>query len=262
MPSAILWLLDGSLVPEADVVFFARQLGASEAQRYTRFQRQERKRQFLLGRILLRFAVSNLRSLPPSALDVIERPGKAPQFLHSDSQNFRLGFSLSHSRQWVACVVGSNVSLGMDIEVNDPARDILGISQAVFHPNEHRWLLSQVDSARVSAFYQLWSTREALYKLMSPLGHETVVSSLVGFNGSIATQGPKWHRYTLPHSALMLAICSDRPLSSLCKIELPRMARIDWLTAERVETWPQTGFKNEPTRPSVVFVHRRSLIEE
>jgi 4'-phosphopantetheinyl transferase len=234
MPSATLWLLDGSRVPEEDVAFLVPQLGASEARRYGRFKRRERKRQFLLGRMLLRFAVSTLMSLPPDVLDVVERTGNAPELVLPDSQSVRARFSLSHSRDWVACVVGPNVTLGVDIEVNDPTRDVLGISELVFHPDEHRWLLPQIGSARLSAFYHLWCTREALYKLMSSLGRQTVLSPLVGVDGAFASQGPNWHRYTLPHSALTVAICSDQPLSALYKIELTGLTRVDWLAAEQV----------------------------
>jgi len=220
MPSATLWLLDGSRVPEEDVAFFVQQLGASEARRYGRFKRRERKRQFLLGRMLLRFAVSRLMSLPPDVLGVIERDRDGPDLVLPDSQSLRASFSLSHSREWVACVVSSSVSLGLDIEVKDATRDVLSISQLVFHPDEHRWLLPQIDSARLSAFYNLWCTREALYKLMSSLGRQTLLSPLVGVDGAFASQGPNWHGYTLPHSALIVAVCSDQPLSELYKIEL------------------------------------------
>ena len=116
--------------------------------------------------------------------------------------------------------------------MNDPTRDILGISQLAFHPKEHGWLLSQPEAARLSAFYHLWCTREALYKLMSNLGHETVLSPLVDANGVFASRGPGWHRYTLPHSALMVAVCSDQPLSALYKVELPRLTPADWLAAD------------------------------
>ena len=84
MPSATLWLLDGSRVPEDDVAFFVQQLGAGEAHRYGRFKRKERKRQFLLGRMLLRFAVSNLMSLPADVLGVVERTGNAPELVLPD----------------------------------------------------------------------------------------------------------------------------------------------------------------------------------
>jgi 4'-phosphopantetheinyl transferase len=231
MPSATLWLLDGSRVPEEDLAFFVQQLGASEARRYGCFKRRERKRQFLLGRMLLRFAVSSLMSLPPDVLGLVERTGTAPQLVLPDSESLLPSFSLSHSRDWVACVVGPNVTLGVDIEVNDPTRDVLGISELVFHPDEHCWLLPQIDSARLSAFYHLWCTREALYKLRSSLGRQRVLSPLVGVDGVFASQGPNWHRYTLPHSALTVAICSDQPLSSLYKIEPTELTRVDWLAA-------------------------------
>src|SRR4029434_6017096 len=104
MPSATLWLLDGSRVAEDDLAFFVQQLGASEVHRYGRFKRRERKRQFLLGRMLLRFAVSSLLSLPPDTLGVVERDHNAPQLVFPDSHSLRASFSLSHCRQCVACV--------------------------------------------------------------------------------------------------------------------------------------------------------------
>jgi 4'-phosphopantetheinyl transferase len=234
MPTATLWLLDGSRVAEEDVAFFVQQLGESEARRYACFKRRERQRQFLLGRMLLRFAVSNLISVPLDAVAIIERESNAPQLVLSNLSYLQPAFSISHSRDWVACAVGPNVTLGVDIEVNDPTRDVLGISELVFHPDEHCWLLPQIDSARLSAFYHLWCTREALYKLRSSLGRQTVLSPLVGVDGAFASQGPNWHRYTLPHSALTVAICSDQPLSSLYKIELTGLTRMDWLGAEQV----------------------------
>jgi 4'-phosphopantetheinyl transferase len=234
MPSATLWLLDGSRVAEDDLAFFVQQLGASEVHRYGRFKRRERKRQFLLGRMLLRFAVSSLLSLPPDTLGVVERDSNAPQLVLPNAQSMQPAFSISHSRDWVACVVSSNASVGVDIEVNDPMRDMLDISQLAFHPNEHRWLLPQIGSARLSAFYHLWCTREALYKLMSSLGRQTLLSPLVGVDGAFVSQGPNWHRYTLPHSALIVAICSDQPLFALYKIELTGFTRVDWLAAEQV----------------------------
>ena len=134
----------------------------------------------------------------------------------------------------MACVVGPNVILGVDIEVNDPTRDVLGISQLVFHPMNIVGFCRRSTYARLSAFYHLWCTREALYKLMSSLGRQTVLSPLVGVDGAFPSQGPDWHRYTLPHSALTVAVCSDQPLSTLYKIELTGLARVDWLAAEQV----------------------------
>ena len=234
MPSsATLWLLDGRLVHEDDAAFFVRQLNASEGHRYAGFRRRERRRQFLLGRMLLRFAVSSLMSLPPDAIRVVERTGNSPRLVLPDSQNLQPCFSLSHSRDWVVCAVSSEVTLGVDIEVNDPTRDIVNISELAFHPNEHFWLLAQSDDARLSAFYRLWSTREALYKLCSSLGRETIFRPLVGVDGTFMSQTNGWHHYTLPHSECTLAICSDRPLPALRKVELSGLTRADSLAVVR-----------------------------
>ena len=233
MPSATLWLLDGSRVAEEDVAFFVQQLGESEARRYICFKRKERQRQFLLARMLLRFAVANLMLLPLDSLGVVERDSNAPQLVLPNEKCMQPAFSISHSRGWVACAVSSNASLGVDIEAEDPARDIVGISQSAFHPSDHLWLLRQSETARLAAFYHLWCTREALYKLMSSLGSETGLSPLVGANGAFASQGPGWHRYTLPHSFLRVAVCSDRPLAAIHKVELTSLARAEWLVAKR-----------------------------
>jgi 4'-phosphopantetheinyl transferase len=229
MSSATLWLLDSSVVHEEDVSFFVQQLGASEAYRYSSFVRRERQRQFVLARMLLRVVVYGVTALPPHAIGIVERDADGPALVLPDSQSLHLHFSLSHSRNWVACVLSSSGTLGVDIEVNDATRKVTSISYLAFHPEEHSWLLSQPDAARRSAFYQLWCTREALYKLMSNLGRDRVLSPLVGADGALAVQGQSWHCYILPHSVLTVAVCSERPLSALQKVELPTLTRADWL---------------------------------
>ena len=233
MPSATLWLLDGSRVAEEDAAFFVQQLGASETRRYGRFKRRERQRQFLLGRMLLRFAVSNLIALPVDAFAIIERESNAPQLVLPNACYMRPAFSISHSRDWVACAVSSNASLGVDIEVNDPSRDIIGISQSAFHPKDHGWLLRQPEIARLSAFYQLWCTREALYKLMSALDRETVLLPLVGEDGQLTSPADGWYFYSVKHFGMTVALCIDQPLSALRMIEIAGLSRADWLAADR-----------------------------
>src|SRR5262245_1265972 len=208
MPSAILWLLDGSRVAEEDLAFFVQQLGESEARRYGRFKRRERQRQFLLGRMLLRFAVSSLIALPLDGFAIIERESNAPQLVLPNEGYVRHTFSISHSRDLVACAVSSNASLGVDIEAESSSRDIIDISQSTFHPKDHGWLLRQPETARVSAFYQLWCTKEALYKLFSSLGRERIFSPLVGSDGTVASEGCGWHRFSLPHYGPALVLCS------------------------------------------------------
>ena len=205
-----------------------QRLGASEARRYGRFSRRERQRQFLLGRMLLRFAISDLTGLPPNTIGVVERLDNAPQLILPESE-CPPNFSLSHSRNWISCVVSADAMVGVDIEVNDPSRDFVASSQLAFHPNDYLWLLSQPDAACASAFYQLWSTREALFKLESGLGCESAFSPLVGTEGKIASQGCGWHGYILRHCDLTQCVCSHQPLCELLNMELTGLTRADWL---------------------------------
>jgi 4'-phosphopantetheinyl transferase len=226
-PSATLWLLDGSQVQEVDLAFFVARLGASEAHRLSSFTRKERQRQFLLGRMLLRIAVADLTGLSPDELHVIERRGKSPQLIFPNRQSLFAYFSLSHSREWVACATSPQATLGLDIEVIDPRRDIFAISKMAFQSIEHSWLLSQPEAERLSAFYSLWSAKEALFKLQSNLGHETTLSPLVGDKIATIFQPNGGHRYQLPMGHLSIEVFSDRQLSKLHHRVLCGLTRAD-----------------------------------
>jgi 4'-phosphopantetheinyl transferase len=232
--SASLWLLDGSQVQEDQLTgFAAKKLGTSETERFSRFVRRQRGRQFLLGRMLLRYAVADLAGLSPNELQVFERPGSSPQ-LAFPSQNYLVPhFSLSHSRHWIACVTSSQATLGMDIEVNDPSRDIIGISELAFPPREHSWLLSQPDTEKLSAFYYLWSAREAWYKLLCNLSRDPGSAPIVGDKSTALIQNKCWHQYQLPVDNLTVVLFSDRRLLKVRQRTLNGIAHADWLTTDK-----------------------------
>ena len=233
-PSATLWLLDGSQVQEDHLTIFAtKRIGASEAERFYRFARRQRGRQFLLGRMLLRCAVADLAGLSPNEVQVFERPGSSPQ-LTFPSQNYLVPhFSLSHSRHWIACVTSSQATLGVDIEVNDPSRDIIGISEMAFQPREHSWLLSQPDTEKLSAFYYLWSAREAWYKLLCNLSRDTGSAPIVGDKSAPLVQSNCWHGYQLPGDNLTVILFSDRRLLTVRQKTLSGFTHADWLTTDK-----------------------------
>jgi len=232
--SASLWLLDGSQVQEDQLTgFAAKKLGASEKERFYRFARRQRGRQFLLGRMLLRCAVADLAGLSPNDVQVFERPGSSPQLIFPGQNYLVPHFSLAHSRHWIACVTSSQATLGIDIEVNDPSRDIIGISEMAFQPGEHSWLLSQPDTERLSAFYYLWSAREAWYKLLCNLSRDTGSAPIVGDKSTPLVQSNCWHRYQLPNDNLTVVLFSDRRLPTVRQKTLSRFTLADWLTTDK-----------------------------
>jgi 4'-phosphopantetheinyl transferase len=168
-------------------------------------------------------ALARELGLSSADIDVVERPGNSPQVVFNDSIGVRPGYSLSHSADWITCVVSRDTAVGVDIEAINPKRDVIALGHAAFTPDECTWLQHQPRQCQMSSFYHLWSLREALYKLQ---GHTGSLPSLVDSNGVLASKGPGWNSYALAHSALSFVICSARPLSGVHLVEPPELIQV------------------------------------
>lgn len=189
MHAATVWLFDSRNLDAATVAAFEDWLGASERVRLAGFVRRERRRQFVLGRALLRCALAPLLGALPANIALIERRGQAPLL---DCPVPELPhFSLSHSGPWIACAVSSGAALGLDIERRDATRDIHALAAQAFDAEQQAMLARLPPAQRMEAFYQLWSSAEARYKLGAPAAHEAV----------------------LAHASLSIVLCSAQPLA-------------------------------------------------
>src|SRR5688572_29337842 len=72
-------------------------------------------------------------------------------------------FSLSHTRDLVACAVGT-VSVGIDVEAIEPGVKLMPIAREYFTPLEVEGLERCIGAERGSRFYELWTLKEALFK--------------------------------------------------------------------------------------------------
>jgi len=191
MHAATVWLFDSQHIDAATVAAFEGWLGASERVRLAGFVRGERRRQFVLGRALLRCALAPLLGVAPTNIALIERRGQAP--LLDAAQSDLPHFSLSHSGPWIACATSSGTAVGLDIECRDATRDIGALAAQVFDADQQAMLARLPSAQRTNAFYQLWSGTEARYKLGAPAAHEAV----------------------LAHASLSIVLCGAQPLSPL-----------------------------------------------
>ncbi len=198
---ANVWLVDGDTLCDAALARRLCWLGSDEQARYQSFVRPLRRRQFLIGRILLRLALGSELGVPPERIALRERPANAPQLVWPQAQ---AGFSLAHSGVWVGCAVSAHTALGFDIEMRDPRRDILALSAQAFNHEQQVWLAAQTEPQRMAAFYQMWSEAEARFKLASHSGVQNGVC------------------VTLAHPALSIVLCSARPLATLPTIDTLR----------------------------------------
>jgi 4'-phosphopantetheinyl transferase len=226
--AATLWLFNGKSVSENDLQHFAAWLGPSETSRLACFTRTVRRRQFLLGRVLLRFAVANITGLASDEFSVLEKCGEGPQLSFHDRSYPAPNFSLSHSGDWVACVVSTAAVLGVDIEVNRVDRDFDALCSFAFQAREQVWLGTRPHSERSAAFYLLWCMREALYKLQCNLGLDSDVSALVGKENSDNSL-PGIYPYQVPAGDLGLTavVLTSRRLSVIRQILLTGFGTAD-----------------------------------
>lgn len=183
-----LWLLDASAHDDAQLATYLGWLSAGELQRYGRFTRPARRRQFLAGRILLRQLLGSLLGVDGADIVLSEQPGAAPRLEHPASE--AIGFSISHSGRWVACAASLDTKLGLDIEVIDPARDIAALARQAFSEEEIKALEQRAQAERLDGFYALWCAQEAGIKLGT--------ASAACFH--------------LQHADLAIALCSARHL--------------------------------------------------
>jgi 4'-phosphopantetheinyl transferase len=185
----LLWLVDASALGDAALAPLTGWLGPSERRRFDGFTRPLRRRQFLVGRVLLRQALGALLGIPARDIGLLERRGNAPLLDRPDCAH--IGFSISHSGPWVACAVSDECLLGLDIEVLDPTRDLHALAAQAFEPADIAWLRARPESSRVRDFYDMWCVKEARIKL--PAGQGACVR--------------------VEHHALSIAICSAQVLS-------------------------------------------------
>ncbi|GGI54298.1 hypothetical protein GCM10011430_14720 [Oxalicibacterium solurbis] len=166
-------------------------LGPEELARHATFMRPRRQRQFLIGRILLRFAAGRLLGVDPASIMLTERKNDAP-FLRNVPSS--LGYSVSHSGPWVACAVSRKVALGLDVEMRDASRDVMALAEAVFDTDECALLNAKEGMLQITAFYERWSMREAAFKL--------------------AARGYQDGRHFsfFPHPKISMVLCSAQPL--------------------------------------------------
>ncbi|WP_426338099.1 4'-phosphopantetheinyl transferase family protein [Pseudoduganella sp. S-14] len=192
----LLWLADADALPEVSLQRYLAWLTPGELARHGRFVREQRKRQFVAGRVLLRMALAPLLRVPPQQVLLEERSSQAPRLLTPAPGGSAPGFSISHSGRWVACAVGEH-AVGLDIEVRDPARDLAALAKQAFDADEMaRWQQMQRwdDAARIEGFYRLWSEKEARIKLGLAIGG---------------------HCVAVPHQELSVVLCSAVPLASV-----------------------------------------------
>ncbi len=139
-------------------------LSDSELRRYQRYQFDRHRKQLLLGRVLMRIALSSYdSSIAPASWKFSQNEFGKPA-ISAEQNSSSLYFNLSHSSQKAVLAISRHEDIGVDIELSTKPRRIAEIAQRYFSAAETAAILSLPVGQQQDRFYDLWTLKEAYIK--------------------------------------------------------------------------------------------------
>ncbi len=147
-----------------------RELATDERARADRFATPQLRHRYVTSRGTLRRLLSRYLSI--DARDIVFAYGShGKPFLASTPT---LHFNVSHADDMAIYAIASGSEVGVDIEATTRAVDVDGIARTAFSPAECDALAIVGSDARHSAFFRIWTRKEAYVKLLGDgLGYPT-----------------------------------------------------------------------------------------
>jgi 4'-phosphopantetheinyl transferase len=184
--------------------YFYSTLNAEEQTKAQRFVTSELSSRYIIAHGLLRELLAHYLQKTPEAI-TFERSPQGKPFIKDCS----LSFNLSHARDGMLFGFSRQTPVGVDIEfINREELSALSIAQRYFHPKEFEALQSLTAEEQISAFYQVWTQKEAVLKAMGVgIAHHlatcevsvlpTEPARLISFEGQQQIAQPwQLHRFT------------------------------------------------------------------
>lgn len=141
----------------------AHTLSEEERQRAAGFRFAEHRRRFIVGRAILRMILGHYARCAPESVRLVSGEYGKPS-LASPGGGEGLRFSVSNSGDIGAVAVAFHTELGLDIEQVRPDRDHDLIASREFSGDEKSWYMNLPAAQRGSAFFDLWTCKEAYLK--------------------------------------------------------------------------------------------------
>jgi 4'-phosphopantetheinyl transferase len=136
-------------------------LSPEERDRMGRFHFEQDRRRHLVGRGLLRTLLGRYLNLAPQDLRfAIAAAGKP----HLASGQGQLQFNVSHSGEYVLIAIADGRAVGIDVEQVHDDFDVDEVAVHFFSANEQHDLETFTGRAKIEAFYNCWTRKEAYLK--------------------------------------------------------------------------------------------------
>jgi 4'-phosphopantetheinyl transferase len=142
---------------------FKNILSPAEWERAEKFTVSGPRRQFVLGRVVLRQILGACLQVAPATLVFGYQPAGKP-FLLPSTVKPDLRFNLSHSNEMVALAVACGREVGVDVEWIHGLDDWADLGSRIFSPPELAELYALPPAQHRQAFFNGWTRKEAWLK--------------------------------------------------------------------------------------------------
>lgn len=261
MPSALsagsvpivvrLWLARMYDVEPATLALYQSWLSAAEGQRYASFLHERRRREFIVGRGLARRALASELNCTPSEIQ-FEVAEQGQLRLQAPPTGARVYFNITHTADYVGCVVCRDHAVGVDVEKLNPRVSVLEIATRFFSTAESKALERIGEATRLGQFFTLWTIKESLAKahglgLAAPLESSSIQVDTGGIE-AVTSYPPfsagAWLAISSPTPQHRLAICVLCDESRVVSI-LPQAPEKSGDVATREFAWKRGWLRSE-----------------
>ncbi len=137
-------------------------LNESEIARANRFHFELHRVRYIISRAVLRYILSFYTAIP--AKDIIFKLGhRGKPYLAENAID--LQFNVSHSEDMVVYALTTQAEIGIDIEKME-SHYHQGVAERFFSPKEYGEWMALPDEKKMSAFYRVWASKEAIIKAL------------------------------------------------------------------------------------------------
>jgi 4'-phosphopantetheinyl transferase len=142
---------------------YERLLNPAEKVRLSRYVVDHAREQHVVARALLRTALSRYVDVRPDEWEFGSNSHGKPYIIAPDI-GYPLTFNISHTSGVVACAIGSEREVGIDVEYIDGKHDYADLAHLVLAESELIRLNCLPPSERRERFYVSWTLKEAYLK--------------------------------------------------------------------------------------------------
>jgi 4'-phosphopantetheinyl transferase len=216
-----IWLVRPEHARERRLRRAYRALLSADARRRTgEFYFARDRHRHLVTRALVRVCLSQYAPVPPRHWTFTENEYGAPE-IAGPATRPPLRFNVSHTDGAIACAVGLDRQLGVDVESLDRRAPAMDVASRWLAPSEVASIRCQPEDDRPLRFLQLWTLKEAYMKARGmgfSLPIEQIVFDLdrrdgigVAFGPAVGDDPGSWHcRLLRPTTRHVLAIATRR----------------------------------------------------